>query len=273
MTMKLQSLDFDGTDDFLDCGNGAAVQVTDKLTFGIWWESGAQADYEHMVKKWESVGDDRGWMMRTAHVSYPGCERRLHIVVSDDGVGTNQKDWVSDIVNPASGYVFNVLTWDSGTLKAYAQGTVVPSWTKTRDDAFTTINNSTSPLEIMGSSPLKAKFIGAFLLDTEVASQADVTALFNGGTPKDPRSITWSGNQVLKALIGFGKAYPKLPGADDVPDKVGTNHGTTQGSMTQDDVADTAYDAPNQVGRLDKYNDAVTLSTWNGIAPSTWNGA
>ena len=51
------SLDFDGSDDYVDCGNDASLQITGNMTVSAWVKS-SSSDRQRFITKYGSGGDD-----------------------------------------------------------------------------------------------------------------------------------------------------------------------------------------------------------------------
>lgn len=58
------ALDFDGNDDYVDCGNDDSFDIQDEITIEAWIKADSFTD-AHIVSKWKTESDNRGsWVLR-----------------------------------------------------------------------------------------------------------------------------------------------------------------------------------------------------------------
>lgn len=93
-------LEFDGVDDYVDCGNHESLRITDAITIEAWVKlNGAQGSGLFVAHSWTDYG------LRYAHGKYAFSVR------GQDGV----EDYVYSSVTPLSEWVHLVGTYDSST--------------------------------------------------------------------------------------------------------------------------------------------------------------
>jgi len=195
----IKKLDFDGTDDYVSCGNGDTLQITDKLSVRAIIGVGSQGSSETFVSKYSTTTDIRSWSIQTQ----TGESRKVRVIVSDNGEYTDHtKDYytTNDILG-TSGYNEVGFTFDGGTLKIYVDSTEITAITKTRDDSITSIYNTSADMVIGniegGAQHYTGSILNVGVWDTAVLSAADFTSLYNGGSSLDPRDLSSSSGASL----------------------------------------------------------------------------
>lgn len=58
-------LNFDGTDDYIDCGNNASLDVTDEITISVWVKFDSIAAYNRILGKVDTVPTTNGYFLFT----------------------------------------------------------------------------------------------------------------------------------------------------------------------------------------------------------------
>jgi len=56
---------FDGVDDYVDCGAGASLDITDAITIEVWVYSNGDARYEHIVSKRQADSQTQYGLLKT----------------------------------------------------------------------------------------------------------------------------------------------------------------------------------------------------------------
>ncbi|MFH1947010.1 MAG: LamG domain-containing protein [Candidatus Magasanikbacteria bacterium] len=195
----IKALDFTSWDDIVNVGNDASLSITDKLSFVAWVECGNQSTRDHIASKY-SAGQS-AWLWRT--YTQTGGARKLELLVIDNGTGGagHTKLWyTTDDVLPVSGWAQVAFTFDGGVIKMYVNGIEITDFTKTSDDAITTIFDSTADLYI-GNFTDTYSWVGDLtnvsIWDTAVLTQTDITNLYNSGNGLNPASISPTGGADL----------------------------------------------------------------------------
>ncbi|MDD4358381.1 MAG: LamG domain-containing protein [Candidatus Pacebacteria bacterium] len=100
-----QCLDFDGTDDYIDCGNDNSLNITNKITISAWVKLNKETNYQSIVRKANDGGNqyvlyitsemypyfnsfDTSWHTYTGTISVEE-KAWTHIVVSYNGTKVN----------------------------------------------------------------------------------------------------------------------------------------------------------------------------------------
>jgi len=138
------ALHFDGTDDYVNCGNGTSLQITgDKITLEVWinvtefksqiWEGSV------IVKDFSSPGNDSGYMIRC------GDDGKVNFNL---GAGSWQ-----ELTSPADALQLNswhhiAVTYDGSDMKIYVDGVLVA------EDTRPSLNIRNAPNNLLiGESP------------------------------------------------------------------------------------------------------------------------
>ena len=119
-TRKLGSaLKFDGTDDYVDCGNDPSLNITDKITIMLWMKpavAGEGGPNAAPVSKAES-GIDWSWQLR---YNAPGGWNYMGFQFNGDPEGST---WVSVKQNLSPGEWYHIAgTFDGTNIKCYLNG-------------------------------------------------------------------------------------------------------------------------------------------------------
>jgi hypothetical protein len=77
--------DFDGTDDYVDTGNGASLNVTGDLTISFWANrSGVSNSFDIAVSKWNSLSDSSGSYV----LAVDATGTKMRFITTDSGLST-----------------------------------------------------------------------------------------------------------------------------------------------------------------------------------------
>ena len=266
MTVYYQALDFDGANDYVDCGNDASLRITNNLSLSIWLECGSQGVSKYFFIQWAT--GERSFAITTS----PSSNKKIIAYFSDDGTENAGHEGTyatpSDVL-PASGWAHVVVTFASGTVTLHVNGAA--KTITSIGAAITSLHSSSAPVLWGGPNWANSGWLGEVcnvsIWDTGVLTQADVTALYNGGTPVAPDSITPTGTASLVSSWAWDSSltYP------DVPDNEASNDGTMT-NMTSGDIVDSPWGtAWSMVTRPYVYNRAVKTfdgSTTPWVSPS-----
>lgn len=128
------------TDDSINVGNGASLQITTAITVAAWVNGAAQSG-KAVASKFDSGIAQRAWSLSVGTAS----ASKLLIFLSDDGswdVG-HRKRYESSIVAFDNSWHHVAFTFDGSTLELYVDGVQDGSTNKVEDDAIAAIHNST----------------------------------------------------------------------------------------------------------------------------------
>jgi hypothetical protein len=132
------SLDFDGANDYVNCGANSAFQVTN-LTVEAWinadaWRTNNWQGTILSTDSWSGTGGQRGWVLRT------GDNGRLTLLIANGSTGAWMECMSAQIMS--TGKWYHVAgTYDGQTQKVYINGTLVQSYTNTGGIRYTTNDN------------------------------------------------------------------------------------------------------------------------------------
>ena len=121
---NLGSIDFDGTNDYIDVGNGGKLQITSAITLEAWYRTDS-SDNDTLVAKWS--GGERAYKMRITI-------GKMHTLLSSDG-STNSVTLADPTATDDNVWHYAVATNDgsggANTALLYIDGILVDSETGT----------------------------------------------------------------------------------------------------------------------------------------------
>jgi len=106
------ALQFDGTDDYVDCGNDESLNITDAITIEAWIKPTTWASYRYPVSKKK---DTTGYSLQTGDVSTSGLQFRIYIGGAAYLAETN-------ILPPLNQYSHIIGTYDGSRVRIYMNG-------------------------------------------------------------------------------------------------------------------------------------------------------
>ena len=246
MPKYYKALDLDGANEYVDCGNPA---ITDNLSVV------AEINCDTLgATAWRGIvtdGNDRTTDVAFWLMTNYGSDRNLRLYVSGDGTpdALACKYYRTPVDSlPLTGYASVGFSFYGGTstLLMYIDGVEVATL-KSQDPNIATIHSPAGPLRIGGNPGYGGLWDGPItnvsIWDTAVLTPADFLTLHNGGLSMDPADLVPTGGAVLAHSYLWDTELPLVPGANDIPDNTGTNHGTTQ-NMEAADVVDSPFMVP-----------------------------
>ena len=177
----LQSLNFDGVDDFVDIGN-FDIEFTDQFTITAWfkadaWTNGGYHDGRIIDKSFNHYDNGIYWMLSTIS-AYD--ETRLRFRLKTDGQ-TSVLIADSGDIN-LNKWHLAVVVYDGATLNLFLDGELVSSIAKSG-----TIDTSNDPVLLGNSSDLVRPWSGQIdnvRMYTEAASLSQIAQLYKDEKPK-----------------------------------------------------------------------------------------
>lgn len=274
MAAHIKALSLDGTNEYVDCGGS---HEADNLSVAVWvnCDNLEVLGWRGLISNGNNCTTDLEWWILNSYNSM----RKIRVYVSKDGTYTNTtaKHYVSSVnVLPVSGMAHVGFTWASGALLMYVQGVAV-AVTKTYDPAFTIIHDAAGPVALGGNPgyarPWNDLVVNAAIFKDAVLTPTDFVTLFSGGLSMDPADLVPAGGATLKHSWLWDTTLPLVPGANDVPDRAGTNHGTTQ-NVELVDVVDSPFTTWIPASRPYAYNRATKVAdgsrtSWVGDGPAS----
>ena len=257
------SFDFDGMDDYVDCGD------SDDFSFG-----NGTTDSPFSISAWIKMDDASAFRVATKYVNAnreylftTDTSDRLSFALYDNSNGSRIQRKYNTALTSFQGQWINVIgTYDGSSLssgiKIYLNGTRV-------DDidgnlgTYIAMENTTQPLEI-GRSNLTSfsngKIDEAAIFNTELSS-ADALAIYNGGEP-----TTLPSGAVAHYKMGEEATFVYNVNPDGtwtIPDQVGSNDGTSNNQMADSARVGTAPSSSNNalsfnMDLIDRVTDVPT---------------
>jgi hypothetical protein len=221
-----KSLDFDGVDDYVDCGSFAGLNSATALTVSVWFKSSVYSSFGRLVNLEKHV---EIFQNSSGAPNTKGC---FHYVLmgtwgnSFATLGGRTQNGVSDLCDGDWHHLCFV--WDGSTTTAIVYEDGIAVQTKTASGTI----NSVSDTIYIGADPAAANPIQGnadeVALWNTALSPTDVAAVYNSGSPDDLTSLSpifWTRN-------GDDATYPTIP------DEVGSNDGTMTNMVAGDIVTD-----------------------------------
>jgi hypothetical protein len=149
-----KGLDLDGSDDRINFGNGASLQITDDLTV-LAFVKGDDAVSQSVFNKYGSNTAIRAWLLMQGDVT----AAKLRVLISDNGTSDtgHLKRYVSSVTAFADAAFHQIgITFDGGTLKLYIDGAEDTAVDKQLDPAITSIYNTSANVTLGGYSDTAA---------------------------------------------------------------------------------------------------------------------
>jgi len=85
---ETNSFYFDGSNDYIDCGNHESLDITDALTVIAWVKKGNSGDYT-IASKYQTANNKRSWILRL------NSDDKIVFTISPDGTYTLAKTIIS----------------------------------------------------------------------------------------------------------------------------------------------------------------------------------
>jgi len=265
MATYAKALEFDGANDYVDCGNDSSLRITNNWSVSCWVYCGSQVHTTDFIGRWEASGDNRSWVIGFGPGA--GKEKRLRIAVSDDGTydATHARDVYSNYDVMWEGWRFVAVTWASGTLSAWVDADPITSWVTTSAGAAVTASHAgTASLTFGGVDTTFAavSMCNVAVYDTDVLVQADVDALMNADSPL--QGASFGGHATLPTgCVG----YWQMDG--DYTDELGTNDMATSSSVPT--VTTGKINGAYHFGGLQKLTKLSPTGLPSGSSARTFN--
>jgi hypothetical protein len=112
-TPPAYGLEFDGTDDYVDCGNNETLAITDAITIEVWVKYKASDKYQCIIRNLFSFEAKKGMRL------YVWNDNKSRFYLGD---GENLYYVQSDATIPLDEWTHLAGTWDGTTIKLYVNG-------------------------------------------------------------------------------------------------------------------------------------------------------
>ena len=226
---NVYSTDFDGVDDYVDCGTFAALNSATALTLSVWFKSSVYTTSGRLVNLEKHVE------IYQSNAAYGNTRGRFYYKLMGNygnGFKTLGGTSASGVGNLCDGNWHHLcFVWDNSTTTSvvYEDGVAVIT-----DTSTTGILNSVSDTFYIGADPSGANAIEGNIDEVAVfnsaLSSSDITAIYNSGVPNDLN------NNGLTAPINWWR-FEEGSGTTAIDSGSSTNNGTlTNGVAYSTDV-------------------------------------
>ena len=132
-------LDFDGVNDYVDCGNDSSLRKTNNMSVFCWTKGNPQSN-KAVIARYDTGVEKRVWYV----FSGASDTSKLGVILSDDGTfnAGHYKYYESIITVFDNNWHYAGFTFASGTLKLYVDGVEDANPNKINNDAFTSVFNT-----------------------------------------------------------------------------------------------------------------------------------
>ncbi len=227
-----KSMEFDGVDEYVDCGNIASFERTDPFSLSIWFKTSFAGSNLLLSKR--DVVAERGW-------SFWLWSGNFYFILENWGSGGDRLYVRYTAVNYADGaWHHTALTYD-GSSSASGVHLYVDSSDKTLDTVLdgltgTTITAVTCQIGAHNSIDTMNGKIDEVSIYTSELSSADVNEIYNSGVPMTLSTLTsWS---TALAWWRMGDKFTVWP---TIPDQKTSNNGT---AINMNELTDVVSDVP-----------------------------
>ena len=228
-----KSLNFDGSNDFVDCGDADNLSFGDgstdsPFTFSLWVKVDDLSTGHTLIEKQDSSNNRE-------YVIFIGSDGAIYNNIYSNGVALNRRGRKTSTGLISSNTWYHIAwTYDgqggtnaSDGIKIYLDGTRVDN-TNNQKNSYVAMKNTSNPFKI-------GEFITGNIDEVSVfnseLSQSDITSIYNGGVPNDISSLS----PLSWYRMGDGDTFPTL---------TDNGSGGNNGTMTNMDSADIVEDTP-----------------------------
>ena len=256
-------LRFDGTNDNVNCGNDASLDITEDVTVAIWIKGDSQTQ-KGIVSKYDYSGNDRSWTLRSG-VYHPG---KFQVLLSDNGTysaGHNKYYESSKVVFDDTWHQL-VFTFDgsASALKLYVDGVEDTNVNRIRNDGITGLFASSTDMSIGAQiiSGVAASFFEGEIKDIRLYESTftagEVKGMYNGEYPASGLVSSWLFDEGQGAVLGDG---------------TGDNDGSIVGAVWTNDKPPVEEDISLKLDGVNDYVDCgndPSLDITGQITVETW---
>lgn len=225
LAFNTKSLEFDGTDEFINYGSDSSLNITDSLTVACWIKTTDTTNSKCIASKWLTQGDEQVWYIgKTA-----AAPTVLRVLISGIGsFGSGQSKEFRGETNITDGEWHLVgFSYENNSLELYVDGTL-ESATEVINQSMTLLYSTTAANVLSGAlydgSGNPAQFwLGnqdEFSVWNRALDSDEWAELYNSGDPANPNSHSASADLVSSWRMGDGDTLPTII------DHTGSNNGT-----------------------------------------------
>jgi len=123
-----QALQFNGSTDYVDCGDDASLQVATGFTMEAWiYITNYPQNCNTIITKWDDDADQRGYMFNFGEGGEAGAgANELSVIITESGSWNVHCQWGTRVLFDKDKWYHVVITHDStlakGNVKAYVDG-------------------------------------------------------------------------------------------------------------------------------------------------------
>jgi hypothetical protein len=264
------ALDFDGINDFLNCGNTlgngySSISVSSWINFG---------NPNSNVRE-EIISKDDGSSNRTFFlVKFKNSDWAAYGTIGfaiNDGTTTSNATVSQADFTPSAGDWFHVAgTWDGTNIKLYINGDLK------KTTAFSASNLDTNTVNVLigdssasGTYFLNGKISNTAVWNTDLSS-SEITEVYNQGRPSNLHNFSGTAPVSWWQLGSNSSFNPNPTGTEGTwtcLDEIGTNNAIGSANMTNDDITNGPGYSASGLGTssIDIVGDAP-YSTANGLS-------
>jgi hypothetical protein len=241
------SFNFDGQDDYIDIGNPPSLQISGNFSISVWIK------YSSIIQGY----------------AFSGCGNKYGIYVQNNLINLQHRDSGNIFRNVTSTSTFNDNQWhhvlgvnDGTNLKLYIDGNLNNSNALGGANITSTGNARIGNISTASGWEFTGYIDEVAIWDSEL-SEGEVTAIYNGGKPKD-----LSGNSPISWWrMGEEATYDGTSNQFTIPDQgSGGNNGTSSNTMLLETLVG---DAPQYYGG--GISDSMDIFDRVGDAPKSKN--
>jgi len=246
------ALDFDGVDDYLDCGNITALNSQSAFSTSSWFKCTTPLSNSPVILNGGSSGTNLFYI-----------QIRTSTSIRYNSAGTNKDTTVSNI---ADGSWHHFATVHDGTiLHIYLDGVKQNSYTITAPTSEIGNNFIIGRYTLASLSFFNGELSNAAVWNTGLSS-SEINEIYNEGVPGNLHNFSGT-TPVSWWQLGSNSSYNS--GAWTCLDEIGTNNALSAGSMTNNDIVDGPGYSASGLGTssIDIKGDAP-YSSANGLSNS-----
>jgi len=217
------ALDFDGTNDYIDCGNDSSLTLTSDLSLSAWVKVSSHVNYAGIISKLQTGGAYNGYQITNGGSSgsvrfYTGANGGVDITATGLSTGV----WY---------HICGVINHSSSVATLYVNGASVG--TDTSFNAQSTVSNSLKIGQDNNAHYFEGSISNVSVWNAALTS-SQVTEIYNEGVPSNLNNHSAYSNLVSWWQLGSNSSFNTNW---TVLDEKGSNNGTSV-NMTEDDIVD-----------------------------------
>jgi len=224
------ALDFDGSNDYIDCGTNSSLDITGNITLSGWINRDDNLNSSNIIAKWNSGPTDTAYILRVTSSGGAASNSQIEMLIrNDSGTVVTAIENVGEV--SINKWVHVLGTYDGSNIRVYYNGVELGSGTSQTGN----IETSSASLKIgsRGTEYTEGKLSNISIYNSALSAE-QVTTLYNNGKPSDLSTFAVTPVSWWR----LGAVNSSFDGTNwTVLDEIGTNNGTSA-NMTQADLVD-----------------------------------